>query len=68
MRYVQGNQPNVPAPTTHRHSLYNSMVCARTSRYQTDHRDIYAIAIAIARTNVPLSYASTWTLFHHPPH
>ena len=22
MRYVQGNQPNVPAPTTCRHGLY----------------------------------------------
>ena len=29
---VQGNQPNVPARTTCRHGLYNSMVRARTSR------------------------------------
>ena len=28
---------------------------------------IYAIAIAIAYTNIPLSTAHTWTLFHHPP-
>ena len=32
--------------------------------YQTDHRDIFAIAIA--RTNIPLSSAHTWTLFHNP--
>ena len=31
--YVQGNHPNVPARTACRHGLYNSMVCARTSRY-----------------------------------
>ena len=30
VRYIQGNQPNVPARTTCRHGLYNSMVCART--------------------------------------
>ena len=48
MRYVQVNQPNVPARTRCRHGLY-------------------AIAIAIARTNVPLSSAHAWTLFHHPP-
>ena len=27
----------------------------------------YALAIAFARTNVPLSSERTWTLFHHPP-
>ena len=32
MRYVQGNQPNVPAPTMCRHGLYNS-VRAHTSLY-----------------------------------
>ena len=38
VQYVQGNQPNVPARTTCRHGLYNSMVRARTSTctYQTD--------------------------------
>ena len=33
MRYVQGIQPNVPAHTTCRHGLYNSMVHARTGTY-----------------------------------
>ena len=32
VRYVQGIQPKVPARTMCRHGLYNSMVCARTSR------------------------------------
>ena len=30
VRYLQGNQSNVPAHTTCRHGLYNSMVCACT--------------------------------------
>ena len=28
MRYIQGIQPNIPACTTCRHGLNNSMVCA----------------------------------------
>ena len=50
------------------HGLYNSMVCAHTGTctYQTDHRDIYAVAITFACNNVPLSSACTWTPFHHP--
>ena len=30
--------------------------------------EIYALAIAFARTNVPLGSERTWTLFHHPLH
>ena len=30
-------------------------------------QSVQAIAIAFARTNVPLSSAGTWTLFHQPP-
>ena len=69
--YVQGNQP---AGATCGHGLYVpklwlwsglwSEQTIGTCTYQTDHRDIYAIAIA--RPNVPLSSAHTWTLFHHP--
>ena len=53
------------------------MVCARTKQTeqtmvrartkQTEQTiEIYALAIAFARTNVPLSSECTWTLFHHP--
>ena len=56
VRYVQGIQPYVPAFTAWRNGLYNSMVRS------------YAIAIAIARTNLPLSSTRTWTPFHHPLH
>ena len=47
MQYIQGIQPNVPARTTCRHGLYNSMLCARTSKY--------ANPSCTARTKVPLS-------------
>ena len=43
------------------------MVCARTK--QTEQTiEIYALGIAFAHTNVPLSSERTWTLFHHPPY
>ena len=41
------------------------MVRAQTE--QTEQTiEIYALAIAFARTNAPLSFERTWTLFHHP--
>ena len=40
--------------------------CTYQTDLWTDHRYIYALAIAFACTNVPLSSAHTWTLFHQP--
>ena len=44
------------------------MVCARTKQTEQTEQtiEIYALAIAFARTNVPLSSERTWTLFHRP--
>ena len=58
--------------------LEQTMVCARNKQTgetmvractkQTElTKEIFALAIAFARTNVPLSSERTWTLFHHPP-
>ena len=47
------------------HTKTDLEVCAHTM-ICSDHRDIYAIAIAIAHTNIPLSSVRTWTQFHHP--
>ena len=59
------------------HVQEQTMVCAHTKQTeqtmvrscteQTEQAiEIYALAIAFACTNVPLSPERTWTLFHHP--
>ena len=42
-----------------------TMVRARTKQTKLT-KEIFALAIAFAHTNVSLSSERTWTLFHHP--
>ena len=52
----------------HTKQTEQTMVSARTKQTEQTEQiiEIYALGIAFARTNVPLSSESTWTLFHHP--
>ena len=67
VQYAQGIHPNLPALTEFNPILYiNVNITLWYVHRYVKKRYVHAIAIAIARTNVPLSSARTWTPFHQP--